>query len=152
MWKSIQPWLEKLRRPVRFSIGVLAVWGATTVILNIAQILAYQDPLASRLTENQFCIVSDFRAESVFAPTSCFVYDHEYQIRPTAAPAEHLFDARADRNTLILVEYDSNLPSVTKGGVGRRDVDERLVGVFFISGPLTGRKGMIERYKLRPIK
>jgi hypothetical protein len=135
----------------RFALGVLLVWGVVAAISGMARFVMRGDSAGRRLAGGEFCTVEDFMAPNLWAPTECFVYDREYQLNPgPLKPEEHLSIAAADWKTLVMVDYDSVEESIKKGGSGRRDVDGRLVHVFFISGPLTGRRGMIARYKLAP--
>jgi hypothetical protein len=135
----------------RFAIGVLLVWGVVAGLSSLARSVMRGDSSTWRLAGVEFCTVNDFMAPNFSAPTECFVYDREYQLNPgPLKPEEHLSIAAVDFKTLVMVDYDSVAESIKKGGPGRRDVDERLVHVYFISGPLSGRRGMIARYKLEP--
>ncbi len=134
----------------RFILGVLLVWGTFSLIWGFIGIFFHGDPHSSRLSQKQLCTIFDFKNPSgIFAPTSCYVYDHSYQIEPTKLKSEdHLRNAEVDLNTLVMVDGDSSASSITKGENGTIDIDGRLVLVYFISGPLSGRWGMISRYKL----
>lgn len=142
--------LGQLRAAGRFTLGVLLIWGVVSIGSYAVQSFFRDDSTSSRLRAGQFCTVDDFMASNIFAPTSCYVYDREYQVNPGALkPADHLFIAEIDLDTLVMIEHDAATPSIIKGESGKRgDVDGRLVTLHFISGPLTGRKGMIARYKL----
>ena len=58
--------------------------------------------------------------------------------------------ARIDHDTVVIVEMDADEPRMKELGANRVLFDARLVFVQFITGPYTGREGMIERYKLSP--
>ena len=132
----------------RFTAGVLLVWAGVSLLSGIVNLFLRTNASSSRLSEHQLCTVFDFMSKDVFAPTGCYVFDHEYQINPRIDPLKHTFAAVIDLDTLVMVYHDDNAPAIKKGEPGRIDVDERLVSVYFISGTLTGRRGMIERYKL----
>ena len=137
---------------VRFALGVLLVWGALAALSSLAHTVMRRDSSAGRLSGGEFCTVEDFTAPNIWAPTGGYVYDREYQINPgPSKPEEHLQVAAVDWKTLVMVNYDMAEESIKKGEPGRRrNVDGRLVNVFFISGTLSGRRGMIARYKLEP--
>jgi hypothetical protein len=140
-------WFDALR----FVIGVLLVWGVATTLWGVVRSATRSDSSGWRLAGGEFCTVEDFMAPKLWSPTEGFVYDREYQLNPgPLKPKDHLSIVLVDWKTLVMVDYDSEPESIRKGEPGRRDVDERVVSVFYISGPLSGRRGIIARYKLAP--
>jgi hypothetical protein len=139
------------REFIKFTGGVLLVMmgvGLFRGIVDIFSPLLLPNSHDERLRERQFCVVEDFMAPNIFGPTTCYVYDREYQNKPTALDSSsHLFQAEVNRDTLVMVEYDSNPSKMVKNKHGI-EFDHRPVAVYFISGQLSGRQGYVDRYKL----
>lgn len=140
-------WMSRLR----FVAGVLAVLAGLWLVRGVYGVLAYQDSAASRLRERQLCVVWDFASESIFAPTDCGVLSVESQRSPSGRASDSGQPAKVDLDTLVMVDHDAEKSAIEKGAPGRIDLDRRIVAIYFISGPLSGRLGWIERYKLRPL-
>jgi hypothetical protein len=79
---------------VRFTLGVLIVWGcASFVIENVTdavRVIRRGGSDSSRLPQEQLCRVWDWTAPSLFGPTSCYVFDREYQVSRLATGTEFL--------------------------------------------------------------
>lgn len=135
----------------RAAVALLVMGGVALLSLAAAIFLGEDDPTSSKLEKGQFCTVFDFEAPSVFAPTLCYTLDLEAQRSASGGAGTKPIPETVDFDTLIMVDLDLGRPSILRGGPGRRDVDGRMVGVTYISGHLTGRKGTIARYKLKPL-
>jgi hypothetical protein len=104
----------------RFTLGVLLVWGAASLALELARSLLRGDPTSSRLVAGQFCTVSDFMSSNILAPTPCYIFDREYQINPSLNSSDHLFNSSVDMDKFVMIENDWSQSSVITDRCARR--------------------------------
>lgn len=132
--------------------SVLVVLLAAWLVYCLFAALLEGDPYRTKLKSGELRKVEDFATDDIFTPTTFMVCDRDYQRNPTIGLDGHMFFASLDRDTLVMVDHDTTEPSVRKRGTSAREIDERMVWVVVISGPLSGRIGMIARYKLSPLE
>jgi hypothetical protein len=144
-------------------LGVLLIWGSVTLVSGLVKFLfqgdravstpAVRDPdVSSKLARDQFCLVCDILTPDGLKPTKCLVANHEFQIDPSNNDLHHFYTASVDARTLVMVCYDKGEPDIIKGKSYTTDIDTRPVMIYFVSGPLSGKVGAIERYKIQPLR
>lgn len=139
---------------LRFTVGVLLVWGGVTFASNLITGLwtrNFASETSSRLKFHQLCTVFSVRylaTGTLFPPEPCWVMTRECQLSPDRNHGHggpQYEGGMVDNETLVMVFADSY--EATKD----RPWEQRWVGVSIISGPDSGRSALISRDKLRQI-
>ena len=151
LWSRLPgPW----RRGIRFAIGVWIVWGLTSAGLDLYHSIRAEPYTSRRLQGGKFCRIWDILAKDLFAPTQIYLQDEattaEERTELAIAPLMHYRYATLPFEALVIVDRDDTPSSlhINEHGVG---FDYRLSHVQIVTGPLTGRHAMVERYKLQPL-
>jgi len=83
----------------------------------------------------------------MYGPTPCVVFDDAYLKNRMLDVTEHSTNSTLYWDALVRIMDDSRHSKMNEKGF-----EARLVEVQYVTGPLSGKKGMIYRYTLIPIQ
>jgi hypothetical protein len=137
---------------VKFVLGVMAVMAAVRFATEAWELIEHSGRDPNRLEPYQLCKFYDCflpPPRGAFAPSPCLVVTPEWQSTPSNNIPNMYERAWVDHDTLVLV-IDDVEPRQVEIVQGTR-VDARAVAVLYVTGPYSGRKGIVGRYKLDAI-
>jgi hypothetical protein len=126
----------------------LTAWAVVSSVRFIWDAYHLETGTELRLRHYHFCRVLDaFTKNPPYDPSSCVVETHEYQLDPQYSGKKYEA-VTLDLDTMLMVEMDVEDPDMKAMGPNHVSFDTSSVLMQIITGPYSGRKGLIERHKI----